>query len=77
MYDQQSRKDPSRNIFAVHKPAEDTFRDVVITTFNDFLDGDIEVVRSMLSKSAFSVYSCHRLLIHSTSRNNEPDEPCV
>lgn len=30
--------------------AEETFRGVVIGVFNDFLDGDLEVIRTLLSE---------------------------
>lgn len=29
--------------------AEDTFRSVVLGVFNDFLDGDLEMIRTLLS----------------------------
>lgn len=32
--------------------AEETFRSVIIGVFNDFLDGDLEVIRTLLSQSS-------------------------
>lgn len=39
--------------FAAHpyQKAEETFRGVVLGVFNDFLDGDLETVRTLLRKS--------------------------
>ena len=31
--------------------AEETFRGVILGVFNDFLDGDLEVIRTLLSLS--------------------------
>lgn len=36
--------------------AEETFRGVVLGVFNDFLDGDLETVRTLLSSSDLSHY---------------------
>lgn len=32
--------------------AEDTFRGVIIGVFNDFLDGDLEIIRTLLREQA-------------------------
>jgi hypothetical protein len=50
LYDSRSPSS-SYDIYATRPAghADDTFRGVVIAVFNDFLDGDIEVIRSMLS----------------------------
>lgn len=40
--------------------AEETLRGVVLGVFNDFLDGDMEVVRTLLREcSVLSVASCN------------------
>ena len=53
MYD--NRTSTSFDFWAAHPPpnAEETFRSVVIGILNDFLDGDLEVIRTLLS-------ACHR-----------------
>lgn len=33
--------------------AEDTFRGVILGVFNDFLDGDLEVIKTLLSQYTF------------------------
>ena len=47
MYDSQPR---ARYDFAAHpyQHADETFRSVVLGVFNDFLDGDLETIRTML-----------------------------
>ncbi|KAG6826756.1 hypothetical protein H0H92_014546 [Tricholoma furcatifolium] len=41
---------PSSDVFAAQAPnhADDTFRGVILGVFNDFLDGDLEVIRTLL-----------------------------
>jgi len=38
--------------------AEETFRGVVLGVFNDFLDGDLEVIRTLLSSYNFFPRTC-------------------
>lgn len=49
-YDARS-SDSTYNVFASHTSthADETFKGVVIGVFNDFLDGDLEVIKSLLS----------------------------
>jgi DnaJ-class molecular chaperone len=49
-YDARS-SDPTYNVFASHPSihADETFKGVVIGVFNDFLDGDLEVIKTLLS----------------------------
>lgn len=49
-YDARS-SDPTYNVFVSHSSthADETFRSVVIGVFNDFLDGDLEVIKTLLS----------------------------
>jgi len=37
--------------------AEETFRGVILGVFNDFLDGDLEVIRTLLSQCPTIVLS--------------------
>lgn len=50
LYDSRSPSS-SYDVFSSHPAghAEETFRSVIIGAFNDFLDGDLEVIRSLLS----------------------------
>lgn len=50
IYDTRS-SDSTYDVFAMHPSghAEETFRGVVVGVFNDFLDGDLEVIRTLLS----------------------------
>lgn len=50
LYDSRSPSS-SYDVFAARPAghADNTFRGAVIGVFNDFLDGDIEIIRSMLS----------------------------
>jgi|SRR6188768_1618410 len=41
--------------------AEETFRGVIIGVFNDFLDGDLEVIRTLLSTHGYLMHSMKRL----------------
>jgi hypothetical protein len=41
--------------------AEETLRTVVIGVFNDFLDGDLEMVRTLLRESFPSVLACRAM----------------
>lgn len=52
LYDSRSPSS-SYDVFSAHPAghAEETFRSVIIGVFNDFLDGDLEVIRSLLSES--------------------------
>lgn len=59
LYDNRS---PSSDfdVFAT-KPmghAEETFRGVILAVFNDFLDGDLEVIRTLLSQCPTAVLTC-------------------
>ncbi|KAF9446743.1 DnaJ-domain-containing protein [Macrolepiota fuliginosa MF-IS2] len=49
IYDTRS-SDSSYDVFAMHPSghAEETFKGVVLGVFNDFLDGDLEVIRTLL-----------------------------
>ncbi|KAF8893297.1 hypothetical protein CPB85DRAFT_1330854 [Mucidula mucida] len=49
LYDSRSPSS-SYDVFSAHPAghAEETFRSVIIGVFNDFLDGDLEVIRSLL-----------------------------
>ena len=38
--------------------AEETLRSVVVGIFNDFLDGDLEMVRTLLRKSPRAGFVC-------------------
>ena len=51
-YDASSKK-PSSDFFSTrsYAHAEETFRSVVLGVFNDFLDGDLETVRTLLRGS--------------------------
>ena len=51
-YDASSKK-PSSDFFSTrsYAQAEETFRSVVLGVFNDFLDGDLETVRTLLRES--------------------------
>lgn len=40
--------------------AEETLRSVVVGIFNDFLDGDLEMVRTLLRKSPSRRLRCRR-----------------
>ena len=52
LYDSRSPKSHF-DVFATRPTdhAEETFRGVILGVFNDFLDGDLEVIRTLLSKS--------------------------
>jgi hypothetical protein len=41
--------------------AEETFRSVILGVFNDFLDGDLEVIRTLLSQcpATMTVHPSH------------------
>ncbi|KAF5359581.1 hypothetical protein D9756_003167 [Leucocoprinus leucothites] len=49
VYDTRST-DSTYDVFAMHPSshAEETFKGVVLSVFNDFLDGDLEVIRTLL-----------------------------
>ena len=51
IYDARSRSAPY-DVFSTQPstPAEETFRGVVLGIFNDFLDGDLEMIRTLLSE---------------------------
>ena len=61
LYDNRSPKSHF-DVFATRPMdhAEETFRGVILGVFNDFLDGDLEVIRTLLSK-------CLPLLLQSRS----------
>jgi len=50
VYDTRST-DSEYDIFAIHPSshAEETFKGVILSVFNDFLDGDLEIIRTLLS----------------------------
>jgi hypothetical protein len=52
VYDTRS-SDATYDVFAMHPSghAEETFKGVVLSVFNDFLDGDLEAIRTLLSGS--------------------------
>lgn len=61
-----SRRSPY-NIFS--KPAshpKDIFRSVVISVFNDFLDGNLEVIRTLLCESCLQRIQCVDTVINAT-----------
>ena len=39
--------------------AEETFRGVILGVFNDFLDGDLEVVRTLLSRHPTTILNMY------------------
>lgn len=49
VYDTHST-DSEYDVFAIHPSshAEETFKEVVLSVFNDFLDGDLEIIRTLL-----------------------------
>lgn len=52
--------------FAAHpyQRAEETFRSVILGVFNDFLDGDLETVRTLLRESSLVIDICwHRVFV--------------
>lgn len=55
---------PASHEFSINTPgatmrAEETLRTVIIGIFNDFLDGDLEMVRTLLSRSHFNYSGSH------------------
>jgi len=52
LYDSRSPSS-AYDVFAARPTghADETFRGVVLGVFNDFLDGDLEVIRTLLSKA--------------------------
>ncbi|KIY44118.1 DnaJ-domain-containing protein [Fistulina hepatica ATCC 64428] len=50
MYDARSQSDAQYNVWTAHPPRapDDTFRGAVLGVLNDFLDGDVELVRTLL-----------------------------
>jgi len=50
VYDTRST-DSEYDVFAIHPSghAEETFKGVILGVFNDFLDGDLEIIRTLLS----------------------------
>ena len=50
MYDSRSTKTPFDFTSTTYPRAEETFRSVIIGVINDMLDGDLEMVRTLLCK---------------------------
>jgi hypothetical protein len=73
IYDSRKSSSPY-NYFSTQPAghAEDTFRGVIIGVFNDFLDGDLEMIRTLLRGFVLPRFRCHYL---STSRIHERYQP--
>jgi hypothetical protein len=51
--------------------AEETFRGVILGVFNDFLDGDLEVIRTLLSLRSKTVLTLSKLISSSLDAVND------
>jgi hypothetical protein len=51
--------------------AEETFRGVILGVFNDFLDGDLEVIRTLLSLCPTTVLTLSTLISSSPDAVND------
>lgn len=75
LYDSRSSS-VNFDVFAARPPnhADETFRGVIVGVFNDFLDGDLEVIRNLLSTIDCSLH-CFVTQGTSTHRSNQRHKP--